>query len=279
MVDGRTRAADRPPAGFKTVLDRNVRVNLGHLKAGRPGALNWLARDGEDWVIRSFAGTLRIASLHRERKYRQGVAQRLEACAAAYGYGQVVRARPGDVVIDVGANIGEFALRCLRDGATVHALEADPAVYPKLQRNLERIDRAITYPVAVWRESGRQVFYSSPAGADSSFVEPKRYDATLEVDAVTLDDFCNESKIGPVSLIKCDAEGAEPEVLEGAAHVLTRTRYALFNCGPERRGETTVDAVSDVFRARGFTVRILDGYRPATVVFAINQCPPRTHEP
>ena len=46
--------------------------------------------------------------------------------------------KPGDCVIDVGANIGLFALEAARRGARVHAFEPMPATFAALQANAQQ---------------------------------------------------------------------------------------------------------------------------------------------
>jgi len=55
-------------------------------------------------------------------------------------------------------------------------------------------------------------------------------------------------------LIKCDAEGAEREILNGAAKILRKTEWVAFDCSPERHGTSTVEYTREFLIDNGFTV-------------------------
>lgn len=59
-----------------------------------------------------------------------------------------------------------------------------------------------------------------------------------------------------------EAEGFEPEILEGARHVLNKVDYASFDGGPERgvTQEKTFSTVANLLCAEGFVM--LDIYGP-----------------
>ncbi|PQV64690.1 methyltransferase, FkbM family [Abditibacterium utsteinense] len=61
--------------------------------------------------------------------------------AQAQGYfAHGIEISAGDVVFDVGANIGLFALEAARKGATVHAFEPMPATFAALRANAKRFN-------------------------------------------------------------------------------------------------------------------------------------------
>ena len=92
--------------------------------------------------------------------------------------------------------------------------------------------------------------------ADSSTIEPYDGAPSLTVACTTLDTFAQGHGIDTVHLLKCDAEGAEPEVLAGATELLARTTWVAIDCGAERHGATTVDPVRSTLEAHGFDVTV-----------------------
>ena len=147
----------------------------------------------------------------------------------------VAFAEPGDVVLDVGANIGHFTAplaRAVGAEGTVHAFEPVAFSRRRLERTLELngLGNVIINPVAVGATNGSLDIATYGPGFESwattvprqvklgfRMVEP--VDVTT-VDAVTLDGYCEARGIEHVAIAKIDAEGAEPAVMDGAAGLL-----------------------------------------------------------
>lgn len=133
--------------------------------------------------------------------------------------------RPGDRVVDVGANIGETALAAaVRVGPAgeVVAIEAHPRTFAFLRDN-----------VALNRAANVRLVHSA-AGAERGSVrltDDRRDDMNhvdrggLEVAIDRLDALVPGD--APIALLKVDVEGYEKFVLEGAAAVLARTGCAF----------------------------------------------------
>lgn len=131
----------------------------------------------------------------------------------------------GGVCLDVGANNGAYALPFARRvGACglVHAFEADPTVFSRLQSNshLNGFENILKcHQVAVSNVTGPHLFYKSNSDHSGwgSLVEFDDIAAQKEtVEAVTLDDFVRSEKLGRVDFLKVDVEAFEPELMEGA---------------------------------------------------------------
>ena len=86
---------------------------------------------------------------------------------------------------------------------------------------------ATVYPYAVGASSGYgSLGYRRRGSAETHIVPVARGDAD-PVRVVSLGDFCSEQSIRP-SVMKIDVEGAEAEVLSGAAaEILAQTRVAI----------------------------------------------------
>jgi len=138
--------------------------------------------------------------------------------------------RPGDVMIDAGANIGLFTvLAAARVGPHGHVIACEPATATMqlLRENVARNDFGWVElrEVALAEEPGRlemQVF--EPGSGFSSFAPAESARASsIEVDVTTLDDVA-----GPLlertRLVKLDVEGAELRALRGAGALLERAR-------------------------------------------------------
>ena len=110
--------------------------------------------------------------------------------------------------------------------------------------------------LALWNEEKKLKFYSSIDGADSSFIKPRVVDTSYHIDAIPLDKLAQDCGIEEVFLIKGDAEGAEPEVLNGARETLKRTHHITMDCGPERGGRRTTDECKAILEELDFEVVI-----------------------
>jgi FkbM family methyltransferase len=115
-----------------------------------------------------------------------------------------------DVIVDVGAHIGCFALACLHRGARkVICYEPDPGNLRVLRRNLAPYrGRAEVHPEAVWFGDQATVHMSEEGSytAMHSVVEFGR-----AVKAVRLDDVLN--RFLSVRMLKLDCEGSEFPIL------------------------------------------------------------------
>lgn len=164
-----------------------------------------------------------------------------------------------DIVLDVGANVGEFSLSVITEARLVIAIEADEVAYRCLEKNLSGFSNALAIQSLVSDEPGDVVFYSSPAGADSSLIEPFTTYTQMIRRATTIDDLCRHGGWPTIDVVKCDAEGAEPEVLKGAMDTLRSARVALIDTGNERRGLSTSSEVSEILEGLGFNLDIERG--------------------
>jgi FkbM family methyltransferase len=141
--------------------------------------------------------------------------------------------RPGDTFVDVGSHIGFFSLIASSlVGCTgkVYAFEADSALFEKLRANASEYAWLVVSLRAVWRESG-SVSFSNPQQAGESgwgklaFVRNEGHIASVE--AVSLDEWHESVGCAPVRLIKIDAEGSEPFILESARRIIASARPFL----------------------------------------------------
>jgi FkbM family methyltransferase len=130
----------------------------------------------------------------------------------------------GRVALDVGANIGVFALTmaALNSRATVHAFEPVASNYERLVGNVElnRRDNVLAHHLAVAEKSGMVRITSDDRSPATNRISTDNSAALVE--SVTLDDFCAAEGIAEVDLVKIDVEGAEPLVLRGASSLLAR---------------------------------------------------------
>ena len=131
--------------------------------------------------------------------------------------------------------------------------EPSPVDFLCLQDNVKSITGDVHLRQnAIWNESKELVFFLDVESASSSIIEPKTFNSRTVVSAVRLD----EQLFTPVFLIKVEAEGAEPEVLQGAIKLLPKVQYIVVDVGPERGKleEETRDEVVRFMHYEGFEI-------------------------
>lgn len=136
--------------------------------------------------------------------------------------------------VDAGAYVGThslfFSLFC--PSSNVYAFEPQPAIYPKLVRNLEvnGVSNCQTFPFALADAPGRgalrQVYWTEVVNRGGAELI-----AGDEVEIVTLDSL----HLPPISLMKIDVEGLELRVLHGARETLRTVEHLFVEMWPETR--------------------------------------------
>jgi FkbM family methyltransferase len=129
---------------------------------------------------------------------------------------------PGDVVLDVGANIGNHTLYFGEHlEQRVVAVEAETANATVLERNVAAngfADRVRVVRGAAWSEPGTVTLDQRIPGNSGTFYVSGS--GVGEVPAFRLDDLELDANGAAVGLLKVDVEGAELDVLRGAAKIL-----------------------------------------------------------
>lgn len=180
--------------------------------------------------------------------------------------------RPGDVALDIGANIGMHTLimahRVGRTGRVV-AFEPDPHPFDRMKQNLtlNGLDFVDARPMALSDKSERRTFFlhDETIGnyANASLYAPNvgRDTPAIEVEVVSLDDFVTANAIDRLDAIKLLAQGEEWNVMQGGAATLARFKPKLFFLyEPEywhRRGVSLADARAFLGRF-GYTIHELE---------------------
>jgi FkbM family methyltransferase len=137
---------------------------------------------------------------------------------------------PGQRVVDVGANFGYYTLKMARavgPGGRVESFEAHPTLAGLLERSVAFNGFAAfarVHAQAACDRTGEISFSVSRRHGGSGFVEARFAPddgtrQTIVVPCVRLDDVVD----GPIDVLRMDAEGAEPLVINGARELIARS--------------------------------------------------------
>lgn len=164
--------------------------------------------------------------------------------------------RPGDVFVDVGANIGLYALKAARlVGPTgrVLALEPGEEAFGHLKANLALnvYPWTTAHKLAASDRDGEAVLHHVPLGNDPQAFSLIANAATTQgemVTTLTLDSLAAREDLWRIDLIKIDVEGAEPLVIAGATRVLCQLRPSVvFECNAYITAGGKAGAASDTW--------------------------------
>lgn len=141
-------------------------------------------------------------------------------------HGADITIKKGDVVIDVGAWIGDFSAYASNKGAIVYAFEPDPSNIRWLKKTAKLNRNIIIVPLGLGNEEKKMGLSRKSLG---SYIIDKKSKG-LEVTITTLDKFVKNNNIDRVDFIKADIEGYERNLLLGAREVLRRFKPKLSIC-------------------------------------------------
>ncbi|MCC6778828.1 MAG: FkbM family methyltransferase [Hyphomicrobiales bacterium] len=184
-----------------------------------------------------------LASLHDRWRTLRGVVRSLRIyygdrsrnAAMDRLYGRFVQ--PGDLVLDVGAHVGDRIAAFRRLGARVVAVEPQPALARTLALLYGRDPAVTIVPLAVGRSAGKvelRINSDNPtvSTASADFVhaadgaagwEGQVWDRRIEVAVTTLDALIAQH--GMPAFIKIDVEGFEAEALAGLTQPCTAISF------------------------------------------------------
>ncbi len=131
--------------------------------------------------------------------------------------------KPGMKVLEIGANIGYYALleaKIVGEKGWVYAFEPSPYNFNLLKENikLNGYKNIEIYQKAVGGKGGKMKFFLSPYSNLSGFIKRNGKEKAIEVEVIKLDEFLKEKKI---DFLRMDIEGYEIEVLKGAKKTLS----------------------------------------------------------
>jgi FkbM family methyltransferase len=219
-----SRVAKIYPPLFRSIFTHSVRGTLPPIH--------------EHWLMRSVAADLFADEGFpmRDSPYRLHIPRELQSVYLGYfdflGHEPLTSKifksllKPGDVVIDVGANIGHYSLLAaaiVGPLGRIHAVECSPETLAMLSNNISKnkLQNILIHPFAAASERGTLTLNVTAIGLSwfnphSNWPSVQGSGTSVEVQAVPVDDLVPT----PVNLIKIDAEGVDLDFLMGMKRIL-----------------------------------------------------------
>lgn len=224
-----------------------------------------LRRDEDLVRITQGSRQIYVPSARAAARFRAGIEPQLDAVASKYLGGTSYIPRPGDVIVDVGAGIGEFTLWCANAGASVVSFEPDPQAFACLERNVRDLPEVRVLSNALWKERANLRLHGTRDTDESSLIEDGKGNLrTADVEAWPLDQMPAAINLPVIDFMKIDGEGVEPEILAGGMRTLRRTRVVAVDVGAGAKRPNLASRVSEVLESLNF--RQLPHQRTETIL-------------
>lgn len=112
-------------------------------------------------------------------------------------------------------------------------------------------------PKAAWNKSDTLNLNLSVTSNDNSIfaVDSNTTDQSVAVSAERVADIASDYGLDQIDFLKIEAEGAEPEVLEGALDGSIAIEAVAVDCAPERDGESPRDEIQTILKQSGYDVK------------------------
>lgn len=187
--------------------------------------------------------------------------------------------KPGDVVLDIGANIGAHTLhlaKAVGERGQVLAFEPTDYAFGKLRHNLSlnpQLERRVAALQVMLLDHSQAhepppVYSSWPLAPRTEAVHPQhggRLERCSGARAATLDQTLRDQSVERVDLIKIDIDGFETLMLRGAVETLARFHPVLvMELAPyvlEERGSSLTELL-DILGAAGYGIGDVATGRP-----------------
>ena len=134
------------------------------------------------------------------------------------------------VIVDIGANIGAFALyaRQWNKEADIFCFEPNPLVKPMLEANTKNINGVTKEFCALGDSEGELTLFQHPYNTGATTTSrkvPGANEVTVEVRKAS--EALREKGIKGIDVLKIDTEGAEVSILKGMEELLTDTKIIM----------------------------------------------------
>jgi len=188
--------------------------------------------------------------------------------------------KEGDIVVDLGANVGYYSLlaaRLVGKKGKVYAFEPAPINYSLLIKNIELngYDNIVPVQKAVSNVTGTvKLFLDDENAGRHTIYQPNGNRKFVEVESVTLDEFFEDEQC-PINVAKIDIEGAEMAAFLGMERLLRENKNVkifveFFPPYIRRSGGSPEGFIHLLLMDYGFSILAIGDYTKDKVYLEIN---------
>jgi FkbM family methyltransferase len=182
----------------------------------------------------------------------------LNQCFTPYGF----KIDAGDMVVDIGANIGVFSMWAATRAPRVQVISVEPSprMFSVLLQNLSRngLQQVLAVQAACGGIRGTAVLYSYGSDEGTALypreIRGKLFRPLVRVEVLTLDDIFQQHHVEVCNLLKLNCEGGEYEIiLKASEKTLQRVRKVsmIYHLGIPDHGP---EEMANFLEGQGFEV-------------------------
>ena len=178
--------------------------------------------------------------------------------------------KPGDQVLDIGANIGFYAevlSEIVGEKGKVHCFEPDTTNFKHLQNRCKKLSNVIINNKAVSEKNETiKIYTSKKLNVDHRTYKPDEYDQEIDIHAISIDEYFHEplnSTQGDmkINFIKMDIQGFEMSAVKGMSRTLESSHIKMLSefwpYGMRKAG-TSVLEYFKFLKHYGFYIYLID---------------------
>tara|TARA_B100000989_G_C19510696_1_gene458868 strand:- start:1050 stop:1775 length:726 start_codon:yes stop_codon:yes gene_type:complete len=188
--------------------------------------------------------------------FSNGIKQRGIDIGEAYLLNKI-KFNEGDIIFDIGANTGDLKIYFNNKKTKIKYYGFEPGKIEFESLKINNLNDNL-FNLALGKTNDVLPFYYYPEYGDSSLVEMIGYSEKYNVSVQTLSDFIKKNKLTDIKikLIKLEAEGYEPEIIEGLDVFSKNVEYISADLGFERgiNQESTYPESKDLLIKRNLKI-------------------------
>ncbi len=173
-----------------------------------------------------------------------------------------VKPKVGDVVFDIGANIGSTTIlfsEMVGNVGKVYSFE--PVTFKTIEVNMKsnNITNVTVIPFGVSFESGEAEIKISDFCLDSTIVKNIHAESchnSRKIKLITIDEYCEKNNINKVNFIKMDIEGAEEYAIQGAKKLIEKCHpmWSISSYHMDSKNEPQHKKLVEVLKQLGYKI-------------------------